>query len=49
MVAPSTIRPPRAAGLLLLGSALSIASDPLGFLTEQHRRLGPTFRVVPAT
>jgi cytochrome P450 len=38
-------RPPRAPGPPLLGSALAMASDPLGFLIEQHRRLGPIFRL----
>jgi cytochrome P450 len=38
-------RPPAAPGSLLLGSAMAMASDPLGFLLEQHRRLGPIFRV----
>jgi len=45
MSAAAPLRPPRAPGPPLLGSALAMASDPLGFLLEQHRRLGPIFRV----
>lgn len=36
---------PTAPGLPLLGSALAIARDPLGFLVQAHRQLGPIFRV----
>lgn len=45
MLDSSAPRPPRAPGPPVLGSALAMAGDPLGFLVEQHRRLGPIFRV----
>jgi len=44
MTAATPLRPPRAPGPPILGSALAMASDPLGFLLEHHRRLGPIFR-----
>jgi cytochrome P450 len=45
MASASPLRPPRAPGPPILGSARAMASDPLGFLVEQHRRLGPIFRI----
>jgi len=36
---------PRARGLPLLGSTLSLARDPIEFLVDQHQRLGPIFRI----
>ncbi len=41
----AALHPPRAPGPPILGSAVAMASDPLGFLLEQHRRLGPIFRL----
>ena len=37
--------PPLAPGLPILGSALPMARDVLGFLVEQYQQLGPIFRV----
>lgn len=45
MSAFSAPRPPRVPGPPFLGSALAMAADPLGFLNEQHRELGPIFRL----
>ncbi len=36
---------PLADGLPILGSALDLAKDVAGFLVEQHKKLGPVFRV----
>ncbi len=41
--APTPI--PRTPGVPLLGSALRIARDPMGYLVEQYEALGPVFRV----
>lgn len=43
--ANASIPIPRAHGLPLLGSALEIGRDPIGFLVAGYRRLGPVFRV----
>lgn len=45
MSAAAPLKPPRAPGPPVLGSAIAMASDPLRFLLEQHRRLGPIFRL----
>lgn len=37
--------PPLVPGLPLIGSALPMYTDVLGFLVEQYRRMGPIFRV----
>ena len=37
--------PPLAPGLPVLGSALEMNKDVLGFLVRTHRQLGPIFRV----
>jgi len=37
--------PPKAPGLPLLGNSLSMLSNPLAYLVEQYRQLGPVFRV----
>lgn len=42
--APFTL-PPKAPGLPLLGNSLSMLSDPLAYLVQQFRELGPVFRV----
>ena len=36
---------PAAPGLPLIGNTLAAALDPLGFIREQYRRLGPVFRM----
>lgn len=36
--------PPRVRGLPLLGSALPLSRDPIGYLLEQYREHGPIFR-----
>ncbi len=40
-----TSSPPLAAGLPILGSALSMSNDLVGFLVKQYLRYGPIFRV----
>ena len=36
---------PTADGLPLVGSLMPMLNDPVGFLVDQHRKLGPVFRV----
>ncbi|MFK7805062.1 MAG: cytochrome P450 [Anaerolineae bacterium] len=38
-------QPPKAAGLPLLGSVIPMAKDPIHFLVDQYRELGPIFKV----
>jgi cytochrome P450 len=40
-----TTAPPTQRGLPILGSALALFRDPIGFLLAAHHRLGPIFRV----
>ena len=42
--APSTL-PPKAPGLPVVGNSLSMLNDPLTYLVQQYRELGPVFRV----
>ncbi|HYO87288.1 MAG TPA: hypothetical protein VER79_01500, partial [Candidatus Limnocylindrales bacterium] len=39
------VLPPKAPGLPVLGNSMSMLSDPLAYLVEQYRELGPVFRV----
>lgn len=40
-----TALPPKAPGLPVIGNSLSMLSDPLSYLVDQYRQLGPVFRV----
>lgn len=45
---PAPVRaalPPKAPGWPLIGNSLSMLNDPLSYLVEQYRQLGPVFRV----